>query len=90
MSRRGLVPLALAVGFGIANGYIVFNPALQQREAERIRKNEAMAASNLGLNLIEIPVSGTEAQREMDDMQHGNVTSPPSNMRTANSERGKS
>jgi hypothetical protein len=59
MSGRGLVPLILAVGFGIANGekylqhysqfdevdtnnpgYVVFNPAFQEREAEKIRKEQ--------------------------------------------------
>jgi len=35
MSRRGLIPVALAVGFGIANGYITFNPAFQEIEIEK-------------------------------------------------------
>lgn len=57
MSVRGLVPVALAVGLGIANGerdkehlypldetdtenlgYVIFNPAFQQREVEKIRQ----------------------------------------------------
>ncbi len=57
MSARGLIPVVLAVGFGIANGqsrtntslglhqtdtiyvgYVVFNPAFQEREVEKMHK----------------------------------------------------
>ncbi|EFQ99244.1 hypothetical protein MGYG_02257 [Nannizzia gypsea CBS 118893] len=34
--KAGLVPIALAVGFGILNGYWVFKPAFDEREAQKI------------------------------------------------------
>nr|KMM70649.1 hypothetical protein CPAG_06960 [Coccidioides posadasii RMSCC 3488] len=35
----GLFPVALAVGFGILNGYIVFQPAYADREAKKFQQS---------------------------------------------------
>ncbi|EZF16361.1 hypothetical protein H112_05797 [Trichophyton rubrum D6] len=33
--KAGLLPVALAVGLGIFNGYMVFKPAYQERETQK-------------------------------------------------------
>ncbi|ERF75731.1 hypothetical protein EPUS_01561 [Endocarpon pusillum Z07020] len=75
MNGRGLVPVALAVGLGIVNGYVVFNPAFQDLEAEKLRKQQAMIASDLGPNLVEVPVSRSEEQKGMDSTQQNPTSS---------------
>ncbi|KAF7507566.1 hypothetical protein GJ744_010357 [Endocarpon pusillum] len=75
MNGRGLVPVALAVGLGIVNGYVVFNPAFQDLEAEKIRKQQDMVASDLGPNLVEVPVSRSEEQKGMDSIQQNPTSS---------------
>ncbi|KAM5439419.1 hypothetical protein MferCBS31731_004515 [Microsporum ferrugineum] len=39
--KQGLVPVALAVGLGILNGYLVFKPAYEEREAQKILESSS-------------------------------------------------
>ncbi|KEF57858.1 uncharacterized protein A1O9_05779 [Exophiala aquamarina CBS 119918] len=53
MSRR-IFGWVLVVGFGIANGYITFQPAFEERERGKL-KQEELAATDLGPHMVEIP-----------------------------------
>ncbi|KIW26041.1 uncharacterized protein PV07_09170 [Cladophialophora immunda] len=50
---------ALAIGFGVLNGYMTFRPAFEARALEKL-KEEERAASELGPNMIEIPTQASD------------------------------
>ncbi|KAL2398016.1 hypothetical protein ABEF95_000365 [Exophiala dermatitidis] len=72
MSRR-LVGWALVIGFGVLNGYVTFQPALEQRALDKL-KEEELAAADLGPNLVEIPPKATNLLRPKADQRDAQKT----------------
>ncbi|EHY60320.1 hypothetical protein HRR83_000079 [Exophiala dermatitidis] len=72
MSRR-LVGWALVIGFGVLNGYVTFQPALEQRALDKL-KEEELAAADLGPNLVEIPPQTTNRPRIKADQRDAQQT----------------
>ncbi|KAI1625972.1 hypothetical protein EDD37DRAFT_324307 [Exophiala viscosa] len=69
MSSR-LVAGAMVIGFGILNGYMIFKPAFEEMEMEKLKKENELAA-NLGPHLIEIPVQTINSSSRQQASQTG-------------------
>ncbi|WEW57209.1 hypothetical protein PRK78_002671 [Emydomyces testavorans] len=55
---RGLVPIALAIGFGVLNGYIVFQPAYAERNTQKaIQPQEENTSGDLDKDVKEVGIT---------------------------------
>ncbi|KAK2758300.1 hypothetical protein FQN54_004146 [Arachnomyces sp. PD_36] len=57
---RGLVPVLLATGLGVLNGYVIFKPAYQDLENKKLEKLQESQSTELGPDLKPVPIPGAD------------------------------